>query len=112
MMYRDFQDKQLSLLGSGTMCLPQGLDIPMLLHVYNELRVLPTVNAVMAVEALPAEKKPSACIGCGKCMTACPQGIHIPMMLGELTEAIAKLPTWEEICIRRAQIQKRDMERP
>ena len=39
---------------------PQGLDIPMLLNVYNEVRVVPTVNAVMPVEALPAEKKPSS----------------------------------------------------
>ena len=43
-------------------------------------------------------KKPSACIGCGKCTRICPQNIDIPTALKDLTERINKLPSWKEIC--------------
>ena len=49
---------------------------------------------------------PLLCIGCGACTKVCPQNIDIPAVLSELTEAIAKLPTWSEICRQRALEQK------
>lgn len=77
---------------------PMGLDIPTLLSTYNEVRLLPTINAVMHIEFMEENKKPSACIGCGKCTRICPQNIDIPTALKDLTERIKKLPSWKEIC--------------
>ena len=77
---------------------PMGLDIPTLLSTYNEVRLLPTINAVMHIEFMEENKKPSACISCGKCTRICPQNIDIPTALKDLTERINKLPSWKEIC--------------
>ena len=57
---------------------PMGLNIPMLLHTYNDLRFSPTFTVGMRIEALPEDKRPAACIGCGACEAICPQGIQIP----------------------------------
>lgn len=80
---------------------PQGLDIPMFLSTYNEIRFAPSVNAGMRIDALPKDKQPSACIGCGKCTKVCPQKIEIPQMMKEFTEALSKQPSWAEICRQR-----------
>lgn len=84
---------------------PMGLDIPMLIGIYSEIRIIPTVNAVMRIEGLPKDKQPSACIGCGKCMQICPQNIDIPTVMKDLNERMQKIPSWEEICRQRAAAQ-------
>ena len=68
-----------------------------MLRVLNELRVVPSTNAIMAVEALP-----QSCLGCGACTAVCPQKIDIPGCMQELTERIAKIPSWIEISRQRA----------
>ena len=80
---------------------PMGLDIPMLLSTYNELRFSPTINVAMRVEFMDEHKKPSACIDCGKCSKICPQNIDIPTAMKDLTEQVSKLPSWAEICRQR-----------
>jgi predicted aldo/keto reductase-like oxidoreductase len=50
---------------------PMGLDIPALLAIYNDLKVTPSFLLGMRVEALPPEKRPDACIGCGACYDHC-----------------------------------------
>ena len=80
---------------------PQGLDIPALLAVYNELRVSPSVNVAIRVEFLPEEKKPTACIACGKCARSCPQNIDIPGELKKLSQVLATIPSWAETCRQR-----------
>ena len=53
---------------------PQGLDIPHLLALYNEHRFTGGgFIAPMALSAIPADKQPSACIGCRSCEAVCPQ---------------------------------------
>ena len=84
---------------------PQGIDIPAMLRTLNEVRICPTTNAVMAIEALPAQQQPQACLGCGACAAVCPQKIDIPACMQELTERIAKIPSWAEISRQRAQQQ-------
>ena len=86
---------------------PQGLDIPMLIATYNEIRFSPAINVAMRLEALPDEKRPSACIGCGKCARICPQNIDIPGAMKGLAEEVAKLPSWEEICRQREEAAKK-----
>ena len=87
---------------------PKGLDIPMLISVYNELKFVPTVNASMRIEAMEEDKKPTACISCGKCSRMCPQGINIPEIMKELPDMMAKLPTWEEVSRLREEAQERN----
>ena len=82
---------------------PKGLDIPMLLGVYNEIRFAPNMNANMRIEALEEDKRPSACIGCGACAQVCPQNIDIPEALRDLADRFAKAPSWAEISRQRAE---------
>lgn len=85
---------------------PKGLDIPGLIHTYNELRVAPALNAVMRIEFLPEDKKPTTCIACGKCARICPQNIDIPGVMKDLSERLSKLPSWAEICRQREEAAK------
>ncbi len=85
---------------------PQGIDIPRMISVLNEIRFAPTVNAIMGIEALPEENKPSSCIGCGACAAVCPQNIDIPSAMEELSTRIRALPTWAEISRQREAEQK------
>lgn len=57
---------------------PQGLDIPMLIGLYNE-HILTGGGfiAPMALMAVAEDKKPSACVGCRSCEAVCPQQIKI-----------------------------------
>lgn len=80
---------------------PRGLNIPMLLATYNEIRFSPAINVGMRMEALPQEKQPAACIACGKCAKACPQGIDIPKVMRDFAQALEKIPKWAEICRQR-----------
>ncbi len=77
---------------------PAGLDIPMLLGIYNEQKTAPATSVGMRIEALPEDKRPSACISCGACSAICPQKIDIPAKLAELADELAKSRSWEEIC--------------
>ncbi len=86
---------------------PMGLDIPMLLATYNELRFSPAVNVAMRIEFMDESKKPSACIGCGKCTQICPQNINIPAAMKDMTEKLSKLPSWAEICKQREAAAKK-----
>ena len=55
----------------------------------------------MRVEFLPEDKKPTACIGCGKCARSCPQNIDIPGALKALAEKLTTIPSWAETCRQR-----------
>lgn len=56
---------------------PQELDIPYLISLYNEHCYTGGFLVPMALMAVPAEKQPSACIGCRSCEAVCPQQIKI-----------------------------------
>ena len=63
---------------------PQGLDIPSLLDLYNEHSFTGGgFIAPMALMAIPKEKQPDACIGCGSCEAVCPQQIRIPQAMAD-----------------------------
>lgn len=65
---------------------PQGLDIPGLLALYNEHCFTEGgFIAPMALSAIPAEKQPSACIGCRSCEAVCPQSIKISEAMADFT---------------------------
>ncbi len=87
---------------------PAGLDIPNLIKSYNDIRFgyEGGLTASMQMEALPPEKHPSACIGCGACARVCPQKIDIPKAMQELNASLVHLPKWSEICKKREEEAK------
>ena len=84
---------------------PAGLNIPLLLSLYNDYQVSPSITITMAVDALPDDKRPAACIGCGKCAKICPQGIDVPGALKSFADILSKLPSWAEVCRQRETAQ-------
>ena len=85
---------------------PQGLDIPLLLDLCNQLRFSPQINIGMRVEAMTVSKRPGACSACGACVKMCPQNIDIPTALKAAATALAKLPSWAEICRQRDEVAR------
>ena len=70
---------------------PMELDIPYLLSLYNEHSLTGGgFIAPMALMALPADKLPSACLGCGACAAVCPQQIQIPDVLADFSARLAE----------------------
>ena len=68
---------------------PLGLDIPMLLSLYNEHNANENdFISTMTIESLAENKCPSACINCKSCEDVCPQRIRISEFLADLAEAI------------------------
>lgn len=86
---------------------PMGLDIPMLLEIYNDLAYAPGVNTASKVEFLPEDKQPASCISCGACVRNCPQNIDVPKKLGELSEMLKTIPSWKKICAERAEAARK-----
>jgi len=68
---------------------PQGLDIPMLLTMYNEAGYDMGWFLNAAIRALKEDERPGACISCGKCNPLCPQNIDIPRALEAFAEKIS-----------------------
>lgn len=65
---------------------PQGLDIPMLLELYNEHAFTGGgFIAPMRIGQLPDGKKPSACLGCRSCEAVCPQQIKVSEVLADFS---------------------------
>lgn len=68
---------------------PKGLDIPMLLNLYNEHAFTGGgFIAPMALMAVPQEKHPSGCIGCHSCEAVCPQQIKIADAMADFNTRI------------------------
>ena len=86
---------------------PAGLDIPMLIHAYNDLRFSPGMTVPMQMDAVPEDKKPSACVGCGQCAAICPQGIDIPAAMEDFAARLAKMPSWAELSRQREEEAKK-----
>lgn len=86
---------------------PMGLDIPMLIGVYNDVKFVPSFNVSMRVELLPESEQPVSCIGCGACSKMCPQHIDIPQVMKDMLETLAKVPSWKAICKEREEAAKR-----
>ncbi len=86
---------------------PMGLDIPMLIHAYNDLKFAGGMTVAMQFDALPEDKRPSACIACGACAAVCPQSIAIPEVLADLADRLAKMPSWAEMCRQREAAAKK-----
>ncbi len=80
---------------------PMQLDIPMLIHAYNDLKFAGSMTVPMQMDALPEDKRPAACIGCGACAAICPQKIDIPAAMKEFAGKLASMPSWADMCRQR-----------
>lgn len=75
---------------------PKGLDIPVLLSAYNDFRdetaALGDSNLavwrLLRLKAMPEDKQPGACIGCGNCTAHCPQALDIPEYMKEMASRL------------------------
>ena len=86
---------------------PMGLDIPMLLAGYNDLKFASALTVKMQMDGTAKEKWPDKCIGCGACSAVCPQHIDIPATLKEFDEMLRTGPTWADLCKQREEIAER-----
>ena len=86
---------------------PCALDIPLLLSLYNDMRFFQSTNTGMIVDSLDRDKRPSACVGCGACAAVCPQKIDIPGAMSALSEMLAGMPSWAEICRQREEAARK-----
>lgn len=77
---------------------PAGLDIPTLIHLYNDFRVAATIPVAMRLDAVDENKLPHACIGCGACEQVCPQHIGIPSLMTAFAKGLESAPKWADIC--------------
>ena len=69
---------------------PQGLDIPMLIELYNEHNFTGGgFIAPMALMAVEKEKQPEACLGCRSCEAVCPQQIRISEAMADFGKKLA-----------------------
>ena len=71
---------------------PKGLDIPLLLKLYNEAMVAGSGDfiAQMALGMVDKEKQPECCIACHSCEKVCPQTIHIPDELKRFAQKMGR----------------------
>lgn len=77
---------------------PQELDIPMLLEKYNEHCFTGGgFIAPMALRSMPAEKQPSACLGCRSCEAVCPQGIKISEAMADFADKMSKVTSFKAV---------------
>ncbi|HIW82853.1 MAG TPA: aldo/keto reductase [Candidatus Dorea gallistercoris] len=68
---------------------PQGLDIPKLIKLYNEHTFTGGgFIAPFAVNAMPEDKRPSACVGCRSCEAVCPQQIKISEVMTDFDQKL------------------------
>lgn len=86
---------------------PQGIDIPVMMATYNDLQYSSSVTISMQMDAVPQGQRAEDCIACGACARVCPQGIDIPDVMAKLAAQLEKLPSWEELCRKRAQAAAR-----
>lgn len=81
---------------------PQGLDIPLLLSMSNDMAVTNSFNTAARYAALGEGKHGADCIGCRRCVRACPQKIDVPAELKKLDALMASQKSWDTICAERA----------
>lgn len=86
---------------------PMGLNIPLMMEVYNDIRYSPGVNSALKIEFLPDDKKPESCLACGACSSICPQKIDIPAAIAALSESLKTIPSWRKISLDREEAARK-----
>lgn len=68
---------------------PAGVDIPAMMHVWNEYRLHgdQAKNLKENYEKIPESARAAHCVSCGACLNKCPQHIAIPDMMAAIRAA-------------------------
>ena len=70
---------------------PKGIDIPAMIKLYNEhCYTGGGFIAPMALQSVPEDKQPSACVGCRSCEAVCPQQIKISEAMKDFAGKLGK----------------------
>ncbi|MBE0701128.1 MAG: aldo/keto reductase [Acholeplasmataceae bacterium] len=65
---------------------PQGVDIPALFKIYNRYHITKSkMDFMREYERFDLDQRANLCIGCGECMTYCPQHIEIPELMKKMS---------------------------
>ncbi|MCD4652190.1 MAG: aldo/keto reductase [Candidatus Cloacimonetes bacterium] len=65
---------------------PRSVNIPLLLYYYNEWNLFHNKGkSKFMLSMIPEDKRSHNCNGCGECMQKCPQQLHIPDLMKEIT---------------------------
>lgn len=67
---------------------PQGLDIPKLISLYNEISFDHPSTMSFTLNAMKEAELPSSCLSCGACAKLCPQEIDIPGVMGRFQKSL------------------------
>ena len=67
-----------------------GLNIPGLISMYNEAQFGSNFSIARTLQSMREEELPAACVGCGACAAACPQGIDIPAVMQKAAKYLHK----------------------
>ncbi len=86
---------------------PMSISIPEMIATYNEIKMMPSTNAIMWLDTVDENSLPSACIGCGACAAICPQKIDIPFIMKDMVRIIETIPSWKDISRQREEAAKR-----
>lgn len=80
---------------------PVGLDIPLLIQAYNDMKTQFSFTPQMRIESLPKDKQPYECLNCHTCNRHCPQKINVAEVIQDLCGMLKEHPTWSSICEQR-----------
>ena len=73
---------------------PQGIDIPLMISLYNENTFTKGGwRAPKALQAIPEDKWPRSCLSCGACSAVCPQKIDIPAVMKDFAKQLLIPPS-------------------
>jgi predicted aldo/keto reductase-like oxidoreductase len=67
---------------------PQGLDIPKLLSMGDEIRFEDPFVMQFTLRAMAEGELPGACTACGECSRLCPQGIDVPAAMARFKSSL------------------------
>lgn len=70
---------------------PVGIDIPKVLSLYNDVKLVNEEWRANFADSMPEGKRPEDCIGCGACTEHCPQSLDVPAIMQEMAEIRKKL---------------------
>ncbi len=85
---------------------PVGLDIPLLIQAYNDLKTQFSFTPQMRIESLPKNKQPYECLNCNTCNRHCPQKIQVAQTIKDLCRILDEHPSWSSICEQREKASK------
>ena len=65
---------------------------------FSEEKPLSKQETELLLDIAEGMKNSIPCTACRYCCDSCPKGLDIPLMLKELSDTLAKLPKWADLC--------------